>query len=1100
MSNWLSVEIVSLETRRQRILEALSDHPKTLMSGVSERLIRWQTWRGGIVVCAATAILLFIVAILPAFVSCIGSIDSSEIEVIRASVATLAEISSGIAGILLAVVVFSVQLHAQRDDEGAFMSGYLVRKHYVPWIIGYSFGFAASNSLLLLFGQEEWIWWRAVTVIDFFGFVLLIFLTYKLFLDGVQDATKPTFDLGFPIFCRDLASSVAKASYLSEMRSRFSERLATTCIKQTYGLFRDAQLRGERSSATVDEVAFDHYLAGNKGTILDVDLVVLHGLEQLLKPIIARIGKVKCQLLLSPGDHIPITPAFAISREKSDDRRPLWNRAVSAASERTDDLTPNLRDLLSNEEFRDIQDLVNRLFKVTVQPGPDVKGLLEFFRRFDDKIKKLVVNSQAVELESLLQRYQTVVELTAGDHFQIRSLVGWSFLEEAKLVNPLESSFYELTRLGVVRQDPETIEVLVQSYQLFYSSGVRRNSPSICQWSLALLAYCYHLSLNEHSARGEKIKWSERFDRILHFVHIPFECRNQFRTLQNDDSANAIFLEERPLVDEAIAFNLEVVRFACDAGVKNDAILYLDRLVEYREHRHSSSLDFERAPSSEDVDTLHDYALILTFAWSLHRIENGKLGDAAREAHIESLKFIVKQFPGHNHVAAVWELYHRRDLAGVQVRLRMENLSRELVSRRVGKTRIGIGRPDWEFNGVLGLMLCLAKQNDESSSGFFDGPPEGEPWRVGTVEKLLHRLVNDVSLGVLEGERELAVNVVSELISRRVFVANVATLQAIASDPVNDDKWTAFQAEAINAWRKDRKAAEYIEVRAELTSPIAIPLKPRLRVSVPIDSLQSSGISSTSHYGRYVGEALASNEGIRLFYALEQPAIVKEGGSGRDAVCAQLAELQDFANNGRMAMSSRGYSPNAIVIPRNDRFLFALLRHPLWQHQPTTEGAIGRWEDLDVLLWPYSDPTTVTIVDVRQYFGRKASNGVLPSFKYVEPSDELRTAYLEDVNRSATPKDLPDHATLAAEVSAELESICHIADVGACWRIDIGASDAMYAMLESDRVYHRANCKRLDGHTPQLSLHPSLPGETDDRQPCEECRPDQWDIDAYIAV
>ena len=68
-----------------------------------------------------------------------GPVDSSRFN------STVAEVVGALVGILLAIVVFSVQLHAGRVDKGALAVPYLVRLHRVYPILALGTGITLAN-------------------------------------------------------------------------------------------------------------------------------------------------------------------------------------------------------------------------------------------------------------------------------------------------------------------------------------------------------------------------------------------------------------------------------------------------------------------------------------------------------------------------------------------------------------------------------------------------------------------------------------------------------------------------------------------------------------------------------------------------------------------------------------------------------------------------------------------------------------------------------------------------------------------------------------------------------------------------------------------
>ena len=266
-----STSLLSTGVDPPRLRQRLLLNPTGTPPRSPERFIEWvQAHQKPVHGFAVAAVTLFaplaFCALVPVYWTSTAVADATTIS---NTFTTLAEISAGIAGVLLAVVVFSVQLHAQRDDEGAFMTSYLVKKQYIPCVVGYAIGFAGFCSAILcldVLGVPLWL--HGVVFVSGTGLLLLLIATFWFVVESIRDASKPTFDLGFRLFRRDLAGVIAFDSYTSELNSRFAKELDSTIIGQNRQLMRDAL----RRSGTINLTTIEVCVNGMSGEVVDIDL------------------------------------------------------------------------------------------------------------------------------------------------------------------------------------------------------------------------------------------------------------------------------------------------------------------------------------------------------------------------------------------------------------------------------------------------------------------------------------------------------------------------------------------------------------------------------------------------------------------------------------------------------------------------------------------------------------------------------------------------------------------------------------------------------------------------------------------------------------
>lgn len=721
---------------------------------------------------------------------------------VESHIETIAEITAGIAGILLAVVVFSVQLHAQREDEGAFMTRYLVRKHKVPWIIGYALGLTAFNGAVLLIHVLGLSWsWKCVASIDLIGLSFLLVATFWLTYQSLHDATESTFNLGFQLFRRDLSKIIAEDSFLNDLFVKFSDILKETLLSQSYWIIYSSRLKRFIRAHNRSENPIEFYVSA-KGIVTDINVPCLNGLNEILAQVARQLPNFSAEIMLSPGSIVENHPALVLNSAESDEVNDL-DADLEASSNNSADVSqagkPALRLLFDDLTSRDIQNLLERIFITEARDGRDRREFNDFFERFGVHLQHLPKSGSAVLLRQLLEKYEEIIELTASEHEKVRPSAMSAFAPR-RLTNPLQSTFYDLARLCFASGDQETVESLFDSSKVMYATGVRQTASAICYWSLNVLSFIYFLGTKSTSEAVPLGELRELYDRLLHYIYFPFESRRPdfaHSTRQDEKSA---FSSERSRLDAAIAFNFDIFRRAIEVGAYEHCTQFVDRLFEFREHRFDGGDTYQSAPLEETVETLHDYALVLLIGWCLDVISRSQTSAQARESTSRLILELVEYAPTVEEIIAIWELYHpHRTSDNIDERLRVAFLDNEPESRRVGKIYTGFGHSDWQRRGVLALMLLVEGRPRLNFSEFFPSAPGEFTWDLAGDESVLRATAALPELNIAEADREKRIETVLSLLKVRKRFAEKSTLLSIADEAIDSRRIVEFKQDAIDA-------------------------------------------------------------------------------------------------------------------------------------------------------------------------------------------------------------------------------------------------------------------------------------------------------------
>jgi len=498
-SDLLSSKIISEKSRLKKMYGSTNNAHLNRFDNVKIKVLELQTTKGGVYVFSVTLLgYLFVSCGTPWMCSDICSLNQDEIESFRAFVGTFAQISAGLAGILLAIIVFSVQLHAQREDEGAFFTRYLIKKHCIPWIMGYSLGFAAANCLAIFLNHFDLVVWQAgAMVFLLLGLIVLFAIILWLVNQSIQDSTESTFDLGFHLFRRDLAAVVAHESYTAELQQLFRRELDDNDIQYVpWEIIQSPSLRFH--SDNVWKKTFTHPKAG-KGIVDDINTACLYSLSSILRRYVNDFEALMTQM---PGRTIDSHPTLVLTAKQyeafgDNNRSNAMSADGSTIALSSPDTTNGLQTVLTEETERDVHNLLSRVFIVSPSCEDNLSSeLTDFFERLRNKLKLHARNGDSVSLGMLLDKYIEILRITATEHHNIATIRGNVTFFDC-LSNPLQRTFFELIRLCIISRDREAVNTLLTVTKHIYFIGVREQAVSISRWALELQAYLYNMATND---------------------------------------------------------------------------------------------------------------------------------------------------------------------------------------------------------------------------------------------------------------------------------------------------------------------------------------------------------------------------------------------------------------------------------------------------------------------------------------------------------------------------------------------------------------------------------------------------------------------------
>lgn len=368
---------------------------------------------------------------------------------------SLAQIIGGIYAILLAVITFSVQTHAQRDDEGAFLASYLHRKHGSYWVSAV----AAAATLVNVFapvarslGVPQSL--PALLVIDILLAPLVIlwslwflhFTTRDVSL-RVDDVVSDPSDSRFEAFRRDVAWAIAIDQFQADFAARFERVITKTRLN--YNPY------AEYLSAGVKQRQRFEFNLPSERFIADINLDALRALAETLGGL---PGEWIMRATVRPFSITSTQPALVIIGDTNRDQ-PEAQRTSSRIPEAGVSSLPTPFETLTNKQKAKIQNLVDQVF-VSGRPQPTPRELNDFFRRFGQRLLSTTIEGTSVEQKQSLEGITNFVrywcELGRDTNPGADPL--WLLNSSSAFVGPLAIELFEVVEKAMESTDFDKAE------------------------------------------------------------------------------------------------------------------------------------------------------------------------------------------------------------------------------------------------------------------------------------------------------------------------------------------------------------------------------------------------------------------------------------------------------------------------------------------------------------------------------------------------------------------------------------------------------------------------------------------------------------------
>lgn len=596
--------------------------------------------------------------VLPLLVSCIaacGHATPSDDAALRqidgslSSVLTIAQVMGGVYAILLAVVVFSVQLHAQRDDESAIMVRYLVRMHSVYWVSALAVGLTLANaSVPLLYACGLPLNLRVFMYVDLPAIGLTLIWSLWLLTLTIRHATASTYDTTIGEVREDMMRVIAADQYHADIFDAFEKALANTRVHYSSFAFATSR-QSTRWKAQFPLLPLSY--------VRDINLDALRELNDLLSPLPREID---VELTAGPGEAIDQTAALVISCQRPRVQQPSPSGGdedeIESAHQSARPAAVVAEEFLTENRRREIQRLLTAMFVPGSPPVAATAELNEFLERLRDRLLSLAKEGSFVRFEATLGRLHGLVKYWAGiaTDMDPGAAPRWFRDSRQQFAGPLAVELREVVIKAVESEDKDLTEAILRFLMDVAYAGLISKHLRLLDEGCRFLSLAYFVGI-----RSEKTKSlvARQLDSDLHSLLMSFAAR---RASSHDDETNdlrATYAEEQPRLDRVLALGLGLLRSALDEGRQEDVEHFFERLFQHREFRHRSSHAAPRQPTEETPESVHDFVLLVVVGWAANVLTSG--APESRGAAEAVLAEAKKLLPPRHELIGLWELYHR---------------------------------------------------------------------------------------------------------------------------------------------------------------------------------------------------------------------------------------------------------------------------------------------------------------------------------------------------------------------------------------------------------------------------------------------------------
>ena len=955
------------------------------------------------------------------------------------SVLTVSGVTGGVAGLLLALVVFGVDLLAMRLKRIGFLVPYLVRRDGLLPSTAFVLAVVAANLLTGLIAAL--LEWPAVAVVmsilDLVLVPAVLLLTLRLLFNTVSSISSDTLS---PALGEAHASHLAAEFRDASMQQAFLARLEAAGVDfgSHHGVF-DTPGR-----------AWHAVPIRGDGIVQDVRLDILDGLIEKLR---ANAGATQFKLNVGIGDEV--RPSTA-----------LWFESEAGVGR------------LEGETGREVDQLSRRLVATRRTGDREFPSLVKRV------VEKLVHIARHDDVDDFEQALNTVVELirqrirhpisgsAGGEHSPLSGLPGylsdvqWFHIGEAVAqtgdparVNALLAAAKEVLLEAAEHLRPATMRVFGQVIESVYAQIARTGNAAVAEDVGRQIDDGLEIVLVASGARP-LAGWNEQIT--------PDQVRQAL-----------------PVYAAWVGWVLGLVRSALASNRPDDAANFADRLRRVRtevEQRPEAGI----VPEVDYVVDLLTLADVYLIGWCVREVDRDDPSAAAQA----TLALLVdtddheSRLPTRELLLRAWERFPGADDGA--------GLLHATAWERDDAMRSGIAYtssgPVWAERGLYAALLAAESEPRFHADRVMTPVPRSQPPDEESVQSHLTALVTRPEIrAALLTEDEGAPDAVSRLFAARRQAYRLDQLRRAVEAPVSETVIERLRAEAEAAASRNPSIVNAIVSLGVRETADGCTQVPTINQNgdYPKGLFVEETATSYIRFGEAIGTGLATQWQSRLVYEIEQRATATE------AIRSE-ADLATMLESAVARIRAEGFEPNAVIVPRQERFIRTLVAAPDWRRRRRREWGpdhVGEWQGLSVFRCPYANTKAVVVFDTRALFGRASRAGA--RLMIIEHDVSRHADLLRAGEAAATEVAVPAVDVVRVRTRAALEGPLALCELRAAAKVPLDLERLGYVLPPDSPHYHRPGCGDAAGPGTSLSTSDAETGAP--RSSCPNCHPDEWD-------
>lgn len=955
-----------------------------------------------------------------------------------------------IIGILIAVVVFAVQFHGGPRRDASKLMRFLIRWEALVPIAGIGLTVVAVQIVAAVIGT---LWWQQIiyglAVADLIVIPITVWLVLYLFHRMLYSITTDFFTEGvMPGLTVEHVTRLDWDSYWVAMAAT---------------LYGNANI-GASDSSELGQLGVNYYRwqLGRKrkktipfgtpksGILVDVNLNVVAQMAQIVQSEFPSAS-----LVMTKGIGTKIENSTIFQLEYPSQEHAEGSRSESQRNERLLHQLSEKAIRVQSSKPDDWKEMLNAIIASAIDRIRDGDW------READQITKIILRLHERRLDRPDRSRTDSGEINLGGFFSSENIYGMS-------------------HVAANSKEPEIIDVVCKFALGLAELSFAHNVLSLYQKALKLIPVTYYRLASIGDSKSGLIQridvWLGRLHQLdLHTIE---EWRKQKEGL-------------RPYYKIAITEVIQMSRDAIRFSRLQDALDFHQRavqIVQYESYRGD-----DREVDAELVDHLC-YGQVLLIGWALELTRR-------KEIDVEHLSKLLEGVIRENNklqLSSPWlDSYEARrsleESSGYDANRWLDTLRRY----RSGEVYSGFVSEEWIFHGLLLLLLKNPPSSHLRNTQIPTRMPRGHEVVVGAINDVLNVPGLDDALTKDEKEendekliKQLEEN--KEAIARafeiRRLLRKRTDIESAVLQPLSE-KIRIAGLESAQASLERLTPGWLISPAPNWPAALVRPFPTRSIRHAPRQWYCESE-SPIVNLGEYEGEDLASHEQVELIYGIEKQ-------SKGVIIARSIDELKKRIRKACRLLRERGYCPNTLFLPHQDRFANELTGLPRWRRTDLDRelrGHSGVWEGLNIYDIPYGNTEVAIVADSAKLWGRHDAAEDHLSFSLVDEFADKNNELLQKAREAKTEADVPDVKEIKIKANWTLIPRYGYADLKAALHIPLDLSKFGYAMIEGDELYHRPDCTRItDSDNIVYGLMNGVNANDINRQPCPDCEPDKWD-------